>query len=510
MGAPSRETAVPSGASTTSSASSLPSGGVAAGAALALATGAPEAASAAGSASVVVVVVVVVVVAGGGGGAADTGAIAMDVRAGGSLAASAGRRNTIVHTTAESTAAVTAPSAATPIARPREGELSLGATRPSGAVGVASGVGVGVEVGVAIDGALGLGAVGAGFGARMSSVCVGSDVSAGAHSPEGTRGCEGDGAGTPGCDGGANGTPGCDDGANGTPGCDDGASGARLRRRHRRLAAARDVGVARRHHVERGLEQPDHVVGAADACVDLALEAAVDDVPERRGQARDGLGHGGDRPGDDLGDDGVRRRRREGAAPREHLEEHHAEGPEVAPRVEVRLGARLLRAHVRGRADEADRRRPRRVLQVLARAEIEHLQDLGLPVRALVQEDVRGLEITVDDALGVRRAERRRDGETELDDLRRRERPVALQAVGEVLAGEQLHHEERVARLRLADVVDRGDVLVVERASGARLTQQARAELGGQRVHDLDGERAPRALVHRLPALAHAPQPHRC
>ena len=54
---------------------------------------------------------------------------------------------------------------------------------------------------------------------------------------------------------------------------------------------------------------------------------------------------------------------------------------------------------------------------------------------------------------------------------------AAAQKVEEVLALNQLHHDERVAFGRLAVVVDARDVRVVEHGGGARFAEEPRAEL---------------------------------
>ena len=101
---------------------------------------------------------------------------------------------------------------------------------------------------------------------------------------------------------------------------------------------------------------------------------------------------------------------------RRHLVQHDAEREEVGARVEL-LAARLLRRHVRDRADRRARdssdsfavvrvrRRPTRVggrsADQLGQPEVEHLR-----LAARGDEDVGGLDVAMDDALRVRRVER--------------------------------------------------------------------------------------------------------
>ena len=128
--------------------------------------------------------------------------------------------------------------------------------------------------------------------------------------------------------------------------------------------------------------------------------------------------------------------------PREHLVEHAAERPDVGALVH-RLAARLLRAHVGGRAEDhpglrhrgrRDRRRLRdarrcdaRRLHRLRQAEVQHLHRA---VRSHL--DVRRLQVAMDDALLVRRFERLgdllRDGQRLVDRDRPRARCAAARS----------------------------------------------------------------------------------
>ena len=95
-----------------------------------------------------------------------------------------------------------------------------------------------------------------------------------------------------------------------------------------------------------------------------------------------------------------------------HLVEHDAEREQVGARVEL-PAARLLGRHVRHRAQRRPRHRHSLAMRGLVRrrrlgpldqlrqAEVEHL---GLAARR--HEDVRRLDVAVDDALGVRGVER--------------------------------------------------------------------------------------------------------
>jgi hypothetical protein len=80
-------------------------------------------------------------------------------------------------------------------------------------------------------------------------------------------------------------------------------------------------------------------------------------------------------------------------------------------------------------------------------------------------EDVRGLDVAMNDPLGVRGIERVGDLNTQLDENLEIDR-TAADAMLQRLAFEPLHHDEMLA-LVLADVVDGADVRVVERGGGA-------------------------------------------
>ena len=101
----------------------------------------------------------------------------------------------------------------------------------------------------------------------------------------------------------------------------------------------------------------------------------------------------------------------------------------------------------------------------------------------------------MDDALLVRRLERFRDL------LRDRDRFVdgnrsALQALGEVLALDQLEHEEAAAVRDSFEAVDRADVGMVEGGEELRLPLEAREALGIAR--HLGGQHLDRHLAVEL------------
>ena len=137
-------------------------------------------------------------------------------------------------------------------------------------------------------------------------------------------------------------------------------------------------------------------------------------------------------------------------------------------------------------------------------AEVQHLRlDAAVARR---EEDVLRLEIAVDDAGRVRRDERRADGEHEVDEVARRHRTRALEAMREVLAREELHDEVGDAPLA-AHVRQIDDVRVAQARGELRLAQEAlaRARDGGDAGSErLDGDALADLGVDRLVHGAHA------
>ena len=156
------------------------------------------------------------------------------------------------------------------------------------------------------------------------------------------------------------------------------------------------------------------------------------------------------------------------------------------------------------------------LLRQLGEPEVEHLR-----VPPGQDEDVVRLDVAVDDARGVRGAQRVCDLDRELEHPLGR-RPSRGKLRLQRLALQVFLHDESHPRVVLANVVDGGDVRMVETRRGAGLALEPHhavridGELGRQ---DLDRHLPVEARVMGQPDLAHAalaelfenlvrPQPH--
>jgi hypothetical protein len=91
--------------------------------------------------------------------------------------------------------------------------------------------------------------------------------------------------------------------------------------------------------------------------------------------------------------------------------------------------------------------------------------------------DVRGLDVAVNDPLGVRGGQCRCDFTERASRLGDAERTVLLDPRMEAPSLDILHHEVRRAVVQLADRVDRDDVRVGERGDGLRFALEPRARV---------------------------------
>jgi hypothetical protein len=184
----------------------------------------------------------------------------------------------------------------------------------------------------------------------------------------------------------------------------------------------------------------------------------------------------------------------EGDVAGDHLVEDHRGRVEIGPAVQ-RLGARLLGRHVlRRAADEALDRQHRRAIVRLAERrlgdpEVAHLDEVLL-VPALDQHDVAGLEIAMDDPLGVRLFEGGEHLRQDSHHPRQRQGEVVADHLRQIPPGEQLHGdvEGPVAILPRIDDLDRVRVVQQRRALGFALEPADQLLVAHEvRVQHLDG-----------------------
>ena len=133
--------------------------------------------------------------------------------------------------------------------------------------------------------------------------------------------------------------------------------------------------------------------------------------------------------------------------------------------------------------------------------EVEH----GDPLELLVaQEEVRGLDVAMDDAARVRDAERLGDAAHEGDGVAKTDRP-ARDARGERLALEPLHRDVELAA-RAQPVVDVAhDGGVAQRREHPRLAPEALQQLGAGAREQLERDRLAGLAIARAVDDAHAP-----
>ena len=130
----------------------------------------------------------------------------------------------------------------------------------------------------------------------------------------------------------------------------------------------------------------------------------------------------------------------------------------------------------------------------LGQAEIENL---GVP--ALGDEDIRGLDVAVNNAAGVRRIEGVGDLDAQRQNRFQLHRAIADQVL-ECDAVEELHDEERAIAL-LANVVNRTDVGMIQRRRGLGFAPKALEGLAVLRQifgKKLEGDEAAETRVLRF------------
>jgi hypothetical protein len=195
----------------------------------------------------------------------------------------------------------------------------------------------------------------------------------------------------------------------------------------------------------------------------------------------------------------------------EALEEDRTDAVEVRARVDVRLRLRLLRGHVERCPEDGAAAGKRKWRGPVARAldlrhaEVDDLREERIEI-ALHEEHVVRLEVPMDDPRGVRLRQALEDLGDDVHRVGERDAPRTAEALPEVLAAKELHHEVRAAVLR-AGVEHRDDVRTLDGAHRPRLAREAADHLlvGGELgIDELDRDALAEAEVLRLVHRAHA------
>ncbi len=134
----------------------------------------------------------------------------------------------------------------------------------------------------------------------------------------------------------------------------------------------------------------------------------------------------------------------------------------------------------------------------LGDAEVEHLDEVGL--RSVLEVDVLGLDVAMDDALAVRLAERVGDAVHHARQPRRRQRAVLSQDRVQAAALQHLHRQVHDAFGRLIEVVDLHRVRRAQQRRRLRLALEAADDLRiarHLRVQDLERDLAVHLRLRR-------------
>ena len=189
----------------------------------------------------------------------------------------------------------------------------------------------------------------------------------------------------------------------------------------------------------------------------------------------------------------------------EQLIEQHAKAVDVAARVDIQpTHLRLLRRHVERGADHLlELREEGQIGQPLRLGRFGHTEVNDLRHRhAVVQrdEDVRGLQIAVDDALLMGMLHRLTDRDEEREPLRRREiRLIAV--IRDLDAPHQFHDKERPPRGRGARIMHFGDVGMIHHRERLALLLETRDHF--LRVHPHLDDLQRHSPTHRLDLFCH-------
>ena len=204
---------------------------------------------------------------------------------------------------------------------------------------------------------------------------------------------------------------------------------------------------------------------------------------------------------------------REGHLAGDAAEQHAAQGVDVGASVHL-VVADLLGRHVVDRPDELTRAgQSGSGVHPLGDAEVGEVRMIGRCAAIAGQQDVAGLDVAMDQALGVRGVQRRGRLRDDRDRTRRIQPGVGPQEALQVRSLDVPHRDVQHA-VGLARVVDGDDVGMVETGGDARFADEPLPErfiLGELGTEDLQRDPAPEAQVLGQVDDGHPSSPdHRC
>ena len=185
---------------------------------------------------------------------------------------------------------------------------------------------------------------------------------------------------------------------------------------------------------------------------------------------------------------------------KEHSEQHAPEREDVGARIDIGRTDGLLRRHVAHRADDrTGARQHARAQRVSRDTEVEELEVRGV---AVDEEEVRRLDVAMDDAAPVRDRESLGDAASDRERLAHARRS-AREAVRQVLTLQPLHREKPLATAELAVCEVTHDRGMLQLGEDLRFLHEA-VVLATRAVERLDRDRHTGGAIGREVDGAHA------